>query len=187
MSKRKNQNASANKPAAGQPAPIDYEKLADAIVRAHDRIEKKKQNEIAEERRILRESVGLKEDKRGFAHAFNVFLAFFRFLFMGEKKIRTLNITYGLIQEFTGLAFKSVEIASWLVVLLIAISAYNSSISALQIGLGFLLFVTARVFHIAKVEVEKMNNRQEIIAIASAVAAIFAAVIAVVALIIEVV
>ena len=170
---------------------IDYDKLADAIVKANQRIEKEHDENYDKEWEVWRASIGVKDCKGNVVRQFiNNLACFFRILIMGRKKAKTLNTTYLLIQYFTAKVFSLIKLFFYGFAIVMIVAAIKMTIDGMWIqaivsmGLSVVLITIAALFRIAGYEIENLKKREEILAISSTVTAIVAAIIALVALLI---
>lgn len=177
-----------------KPIEIDYDKLAEAIIKAHKKIEEETEEQNSKAMKELQEAVGKKEIQ---GHCIKQFLndaaIFFRLLFVKQKYIKTSGFVYALIQLFTSSLFAIVQVVLYVLTCCFAFYAVQNIVLGNNwCSFGpFLLytcssFIFAQIFRIARCEIMNMKNKKEILAISSAIAAIVAAIVAIIALLIEV-
>lgn len=181
---------------------IDYDKLADAIVKAQKIIKDDENEEIKEQEKQKRENwqkaIGYKkydDDKAKFyvkaGHRVrNFFSVLFHFIFFSEKKATTDTVTFGLLQMTTSGIFKLCSTILILLTLLFILKSFamiqeNEFIFKFQpIYLGYALptFMFSKFFKIASFEIVNLKDRNYVIAIFSATTCFFAMVFALIAL-----
>lgn len=182
---------------------IDYDKLADALVRANSSI--KKQDALAESERnaVTRKEwyslIGFKEYpdnekllKRLWHKLRNYVSVLWHMLWLREKDAKHDVAIFGLIRLS---AYAIFVIIKWLLylasvmLLVMAFCTFESSVLTFQIRPMYLLislfaFLIAHWFRIAVFEIENMSDRNYLIGILSSVTGFIAMVIAVIALLV---
>lgn len=177
-----------------QPSGVDYDKLADAIVRAHKTIEDEKREKINAEMEKWRKTIGFQEyPKRPIKQFCNDVGCFYRMATMKREDATTGKATYSLLQFSAGLTFSVIKFFLYALSLAFLIVTIRLGIDHNWIRMGtdlmccVMMFVLARMFRIAGFEIENMRDRAEILAITSTTAAMAALIIAVFTLLVEVV
>ena len=173
---------------------IDYDKLADAIVRAHSRIEEEKSKAHNRDWAEWRLEIGLKDyPKHPIRQFFNSFSSVIRAIFISRSKVRTKRTTYILIQMATEGTFSVLKLLLYVLTTLFGIQAYCYGIEYKWLpmftsaGMCLSAFMFARLLRLAGFEISNMKDREEILTISSSVASIAAVVLAIVAIILQVV
>lgn len=197
------------KAAVGMPtviaSEIDYDKLAEAIVRAHDTIENEKQKQADREAEQWRKKMGVKVfPDRPIRQFLNDMTMVKSMVFIKRSDATTGGATYSLIRQFSEFFFGAVEWALYLIaIILFACGIYNAFLHPLlsthpQLSthplLSTVLFVVhsllallfARLFRIARFEVGNMQEREEILSVSSTIAAIMALIVSIVNLVVGV-
>ena len=164
---------------------IDYDKLADAIVKAK-KIEKEAQaREKAAARAKWRAEVGYNEhkNKKGFSKKFfcvcNRIKVVWNIMFISKKKHIATSPTSTFIQGLTSSFFVLIQwlLTAFAICFLIAL-AYHPSI---QYGIGeyfacgsftLLAFMLSRVFRLMAIEIEQMSNREQVLGVFTAVVSV---------------
>lgn len=181
---------------------IDYDKLADAIVKAQKIIKDDENEEIKEQEKQKRENwqkaIGYKkydDDKAKFyvkaGHRVrNFFSVLFHFIFFSEKKATTDTVTFGLLQMATSGIFKLcsgilVFLSLIFVLMSFAMMKEKELIFKFQpeyLGYAVPTFLFSKFFKISSFEVANLKDRNYVIAIFSATTCFFAMVFALIAL-----
>ena len=164
---------------------IDYDKLADAIVRARRLEDEKKKLDRSEEiktwQRVLgyndfSEETGCKKRIFKFCNSIKVI---WKLMFISKKEHIAVSPTSGLIQGMTSAFFSFIQIILTLgaVVLLFApvlLTLYNGvefvfSDWFMFIGLSVFSFMLSRIFRLMAIEIEQMSDREQVMGIFTAV------------------
>ena len=165
---------------------IDYDKLADAILKAK-RIEKEaEEREKAAALAKWRTEVGYNEhnNKKGFSKKFfcacNRFKVIWNIMFISKKKHIEISPTCSFVQGLTSSFFATIK---WLLTAL-AISFVIAIAYHPRFEYGFaeyfmcgsfalLSFILSRVFRLMAIEIEQMSNREQVLGVFTAVISVF--------------
>ena len=178
---------------------IDYDKLADAIVRAHYAIENEKQKQADREAEQWRKKMGVKVfPDRPIRQFLNDMTMVKSMVFIKRSDATMGGATYSLIRQFSEFFFGAVEWALYLIaIILFACGIYNAFLhpqlsthpllsTALFVVHSLLALLFARLFRIARFEVGNMQEREEILSVSSTIAAIMALIVSIVNLVVGV-
>ncbi|MBR4655685.1 MAG: hypothetical protein IKO68_03720 [Oscillospiraceae bacterium] len=172
---------------------IDYDKLADAIVRANHTIEAEKRERAEKEIEEWRKTIGVRDyPHRPIRQALNNTASVFRMMFIKRDKATTSKATYSLIRVYAEWSFSAVKWLLYIISAILVLYGVNTAIHsdwmrmATHLVYALLTFVMARLFRIAGFEVSNMRDRSEVLAISSTIAAIAALMVAIAALVVEV-
>lgn len=176
---------------------IDYDKLADAIVKAQNianmQNEQSKQDMAEKERQeiIRRRKDYLKEKDfsytkcrfwRAIRTALNRLRVFKRLLFIPKKQIKLFSAIDGLISSFTtGLLF-IVRIILYFFAGGFIISIFWGNDIFTSLSIAFTIFVFAQLVRIAQYEVERLKDRDYILALFVGILTIFSIIISIITL-----
>lgn len=186
-----------------QQVSIDYDRLAETIVKAHERIKEREQTEQLKEQELQKEDWHKKikykeydETKnifiRGWHEVRNGFTTFASIIAFKRKYAESDNVTFGLMRMALSLLFGILKLLLYivaLILLLLAFYSYEQRVLVVQpiyILYSFLAFVFARLFRVAAYEVENMHDRQNLIGILSALSAFLALIVAIISLVVAV-
>lgn len=165
------------------------EVLADAIVRAEEKKEEKRNQEIQD----LYKTIGVKEyTKNGkpnkFRNWLNQWASFFRLLFISKKKVSGDLVTTSLVSWVLSQFCRLCSVVLWAIALLLTAYAaaycFGCPVATawnwLYLIIVFFSVIFAQLFRVASVEAEKMQDKNYMVAILSAVAAVVAIVVSMV-------
>ena len=174
---------------------IDYEKLADAIVAAHERIEKKAARTSEEDIRNWKEVIGRKDYshvknrvKRACLNGLNFGRCTLKLLFLKKKDAKTDRVTFVLLKT---LLVDTFSLAKWFLYLLSFVLIFSSFYDLAQKRFAFngsyivyalFAWIIARLFRLAALEVDNMEDRNYLLAIFSSVTSFIAMILALIAL-----
>lgn len=205
MSKRKKsqkQNSEASQPApahinaaSGQTSADEFQHMiANAIMEAEDMKAKreadKKEAELAEWRKVI----GYDKSKTGIAKVWNGFSSTVKAMFVAKKYIKGDRASTALIQLLLKSCF---QVLRWICSFFAFILLVYISLSFAQPNIGNLnwfqilsyvvpsiaIFAASRLFRIASIEAEKMEDRNNLYGLFASIASIISIVIAVIAIV----
>lgn len=176
-------------------ANIDYDKLSNAIVSAHSRIESKKRLAEEESTKTWRKKLGWVDYshernifKRKFLETINWIVVFYRILSTKSKYTSDMHVTNVFLQFLLQLIFSALSIGAFIISApLVAYWIFHLLDSFLG-NLFFVIFISALIllgFIARKVaaEIENIRDIQLVISILSAVTSFIAMIIALIALV----
>ena len=161
---------------------IDYDKLAQAIVKAKQIEEeiaaKKKAADLEEWKRSL--GVNNHEDKRGIKKKIFVFLnnikVFLNLIFFSKKKKVRVSMTGAVMQGITTMFFHVIKVMLWILSLaFISVCIYHGNMAfgplnfAYYIGFAIIAFMLASIFRLMAIETEQITDRERVLGIFTAV------------------
>lgn len=161
---------------------IDYDKLAQAIVKAkqieEENVAKKKAADLEEWKRSL--GVNKHEDKKGIKKKIYVFCnnvkVFFNLIFFSKKKKIRVSMTGAFMQSITAAFFHLIKVMLWILSLaFISVCIYhgNMAFSLLNyvycIGFAIIAFMLASIFRLMAIETEQITDRERVLGIFTAV------------------
>lgn len=161
---------------------IDYDKLAQAIVKAkqieEENAAKKKAADLEEWKKSL--GVNKHEDKKGIKKKIYVFCnnvkVFFNLIFFSKKKKVRVSMTGAFMQSITAAFFHVIKIMLWILSLaFISVCIYhgNMAFSLLNyvyyIGFAIIAFMLASIFRLMAIETEQITDRERVLGIFTAV------------------
>ncbi len=172
---------------------IDYEKLANAIVKAQDEAENKREQQIQNDKEAAvkkwQGKIGLKEDK-----PLSYISAFFKMLCLGKKDVDGDRVTTTLlmfiakgIMQFVMLGMFSIMIVS-IIGAFIAGKYIGGNVIIVRIELvllAFICFTFGNLFRISSYEIEKMDNKDYLNTLLTSVLTILGTIIAIISLVKE--
>ena len=174
---------------------IDYDKLSNAIVSAHNRIESKKRLAEEESTKTWRKKLGWVDYshernifKRKFLETINWIVVFYRILSTKNKYTSDMHVTNVFLQFLLQLIFSALSIGAFIISApLVAYWIFHLLDSFLG-NLFFVIFISALIllgFIARKVaaEIENIRDIQLVISILSAVTSFIAMIIALIALV----
>lgn len=205
MSKRKKsqkQNSEASQPApahinaaSGQTSADELQHMiANAIMEAEDMKAKreadKKEAELAEWHKVT----GYDKSKTGIAKVWNGFSSTVKALFVSKKYIKGDRASTAIIQGLLQLCFQALYwICSFFAFMLLVciplsfalpnIEKMNEVQIVFYIIMAFFMFVSSRLFRIASIEAEKMEDRNNLYGLFASIASIISIVIAIIAIV----
>lgn len=161
---------------------FDYDKLAEAIVKAkqieEENAAKKKASELEEWRRTI--GINTHEDKKGIKKKIYVFgnnvKVFFNLIFFSKKKKVRVSMTGAFMQSITATFFHLIKVMLWILSLaFISVCIYhgNMAFSLLNyvyyIGFAIIAFMLASIFRLMAIETEQITERERVLGIFTAV------------------
>lgn len=161
---------------------IDYDKLAQAIVKAkqieEENAAKKKAADLEEWKRSL--GVNKHEDKKGIKKKIYMFCnnvkVFFNLIFFSKKKKVQVSMTGAFMQSITATFFHVIKVMLWILSLaFISVCIYhgNMAFSLLNyvnyIGYAIIAFMLASIFRLMAIETEQITERERVLGIFTAV------------------
>ena len=164
---------------------IDYDKLAEAIVKAQEIEKAREEEENASLLAKWREEVGHKEhsDKEGFVKwvfcTCNKIKVVWNIMFISKKKHIATSPTSAFIQSLTSSFFVLIQwlLTAFAIGFLVAI-VYHPNIRY-SVGERFLFgsftllaFMLSRVFRLMAIEIEQMSNREQVLGVFTAVVSV---------------
>ena len=157
---------------------IDYDKLATAIIKAHQ-IENDKEVEIIKkEKAEWKKSIGYcaHEDKKGIKK--KIFI-FFNLMFFSKKKKIKKSVTSAFMQSITAIFFHTVKFLLWILSLAFISVIFFHGNKAFGIldyiyyaVFAFISFTLAGIFRLMAIESEQISERERILGIFTAVMAV---------------
>ena len=164
---------------------IDYDKLAEAIVKAKQIEEENATKKKAEELAAWRKSIGVNnhEDKKGIIKAifviFNRLKVFTKIIFYPKKKKLYNSMTGAFMQGITTTFFNLIKWFLWLLSAAFILSIFlhgEVEFTILDyitcVGRAILAFVVAGIFRLMAIETEQLTDRERILGIFTAVVAV---------------
>lgn len=161
---------------------IDYDKLAQAIVKAkqfeEENAAKKKAADLEEWKRSL--GVNKHEDKKGIKKKIYMFCnnvkVFFNLIFFSKKKKVQVSMTGAFMQSITATFFHVIKVMLWILSLaFISVCIYhgNMAFSLLNyvyyIGFAIIAFMLASIFRLMAIETEQITERERVLGVFTAV------------------
>lgn len=161
---------------------IDYDKLAQAIVKAkqidEENAAKKKAADLEEWKKSL--GVNKHEDKKGIKKKIYVFCnnvkVFFNLIFFSKKKKVRVSMTGAFMQSITAAFFHLIKVMLWILSLaFISVCIYhgNMAFSLLNyvyyIGFSIIAFMLASIFRLMAIETEQITERERVLGVFTAV------------------
>ena len=173
--------------------------IARAMVEAEELKEQKKNEQREKEHAEWRKNIGYKEysDKKAFSKAFltmfNRIGCFLRMLFVPAKHIKGDRASFGLLQMCVSACFSLAYFISFIASFLLFFGgiasffipmeipfAWTTSVWCIIIGLGCFLF--SRMFRMASIEVQKIEDRNYLFGIFASLASIVSIIIAIISI-----
>ncbi len=173
---------------------IDYDKLAEAIVKAQnkatDTINAEKQKTIESERQeiIQKRKEYLKEKDfsyikcrlwKGIRTFFNRLRVLKRILFMPKKDLKLFSAIDGLIITFTSGLLFIVRLILYFFAALLVLSVFWGCNILIALPIAFLIFTIAQLIRIAQYEVERIKDRDYLLALFVGILTIFSIIISI--------
>ena len=205
MSKRKKsqkQNNETNQPApvhtnaaSGQMSADELQHMiANAIMEAEDMKAKREADKKAEELAEWHQVTGYDKSKTGVAKIWNYITSFFKGLFVRKKYIKGDRASTTLIQFFLQICFQILygicTFISLMLIIYIICSATLPNIENLNgvqvlfyILMALSMFMISRLFKIARIESEKMEDKNNLYGLFASITSIISIVIAVIAIV----
>lgn len=174
--------------------------LVDAMLEVENKKTEAQKDQADKDLKEWRESLGIKEypkdAKIRFHRAkqfFSMFGAFFRLSFISKKKIKGDRATTSLLKFFLVIIFDLAKFAlmvwSVLLVLLIPLQYIVNSISILTIPQNILVFcfailsfILSRLFRIASVEIENIDDKNYLFGVFASITSIVSIIVAIVSI-----
>ena len=161
---------------------IDYDKLAEAIVKAKQIEEKNEANRKALELKEWERSIGVNkhDDKKGIKKRifvfFNSIKVIFKLLFFSKKKKIGVSMTGTFMKGITAVFFHVVKVMLWILSLaFISVCIYHGNMTfgflnyVYYIGFAIIAFVLASIFRLMAIETEQITERERVLGIFTAV------------------
>ncbi len=157
---------------------IDYDKLAEAIVKAkqieEESIAKKKVEDFEEWKRSL--GVNTHDDKKGTKKKIFVFFnhvkVFFNLLFFSKKKKVRVSMTGAFMQSLTAAFFHMIKVLLWILsAAFVFVSIYHGNMAfgfldyVYYIGFSMIAFMLASIFRLMAIETEQITDRERVLGI----------------------
>ena len=161
---------------------IDYDKLAEAIVKAKqiedENAAKKKVSELEEWRKSI--GVNNHENKKGIKKKFfvccNRIKVFFKLIFFSRKKKLHSSITGAFMQSITATFFSVIKWILWILSFAfigVSISHGNMMFDLLDyvycIGFAIIAFMLGSIFRLMAIETEQIKERERVLGIFTAI------------------
>ena len=161
---------------------IDYDKLAQAIVKAkqieEENAAQKKAADLEEWKRSL--GVNKHEDKKGIEKKIYVFCnnvkVFFNLIFFSKKKKVQVSMTSAFMQSITAAFFHVIKDILWILSLaFIGICIYHGNMAfgllnyVYCIGFAIIAFMLASIFRLMAIETEQITERERVLGVFTAV------------------
>mgnify|MGYP006972223043 CR=1 FL=1 len=166
-----------------KPVEIDYDKLADAIVAAHERIEKDAERKQMEAQNAWREHLGVREDGK------LTFRAVGRLLFLKKEAAKNDFATTAVTKSLLIWILRAFQIAALLGTAVSVVGVFNvfdfstwTAVNLLFILFTLIFMALFCVLRITILEIEQMKDRQYLLAILSAITSFLAMILALIAL-----
>lgn len=168
--------------------------IANAIMEAEDMKAKREADKKAEELAEWRKVIGYDKSKTGIAKVWNGFSSTVKALFVSKKYIKGDRASTAIIQGLLQLCFQALYwICSFFAFMLLVciplsfalpnIEKMNEVQIVFYIIMAFFMFVSSRLFRIASIEAEKMEDRNNLYGLFASIASIISIVIAVIAIV----
>ena len=176
-------------------ANIDYDKLSNAIVSAHNRIESKKRLAEEESTKTWRKNLGWVDYshernifKRKFLETINWIVVFCRILSTKNKYTSDTHVTDIFLQFLLQLIFSALSVSSFILSIALATHWISHFLDSFLSNIFFVIFVGALILfgfiaRKAAAEIENIRDIQLVISILSAVTSFIAMIIALIALV----
>lgn len=168
--------------------------IANAIMEAEDMKAKREADKKAEELAEWHKAIGYDKSKTGVAKIWNYITSFFKGLFVRKKYIKGDRASTTLIQFFLQICFQILygicTLTSLMLIIYIICSAALPNIENLNgvqvlfyILMALSMFMISRLFKIARIESEKMEDKNNLYGLFASIASIISIVIAVIAIV----
>lgn len=161
---------------------IDYDKLAEAIVKAKQIEEENADKKKAADLEAWRKSLGVNrhEDKKGLKKKICVFCnnvkVFVNLIFFSKKNKVQISMTGAFVQSITVTFFHIIKVILWILSLaFISVCFYhgNTAFGLLNyvyyIGFAIIAFMLASIFRLMAIETEQITDRERVLGIFTAV------------------
>lgn len=172
---------------------IDYDKLAQAIVKAQieannlmneKEIEDEKRSEISQQRKDYLKEKDYSSETNLFFRILKTFInrlcVFIRILFIPKKKIVLFTAIDSLITSFTSILFAIIKFVLYVFAILFIIGIFYDLDITLSLPFALVCFVFAQLFRIAQYEVDRIKNRDYILALFVGILTVFSLIISVI-------
>jgi len=161
---------------------IDYDKLAQAIVKAkqieEENLTEKKAADLEEWKRSL--GANKHEDKKGIKKKIYVFCnnvkVFFNLILFSKKKKVRVSMTGAFMQSITAAFFHLIKVMLWILSLaFISVCVYHGNMDfgflnyVYYIGFAIIAFMLASIFRLMAIETEQITERERVLGIFTAV------------------
>lgn len=168
--------------------------IANAIMEAEDMKAKREADKKAKELAQWHEVIGYDKSKKGIKKVWNNIITFFKVLFIPNQQIKGDKATTAIIQGLLQLCFKalhwSCSVFAFILFASIPLSLVLPNIENLNwlqilscALTSIVLFLASRIFRIASIEAEKMEDRNNLYGLFASIASIISIVIAVIAIV----
>ena len=174
--------------------------IAKAMVEAEELKEQKKNEQREKERTEWRRVIGYKEcsDKKGFSKTLHTILnrigCFLKMLFVPAKHISGDRASFGLLQMCVSICFSLAYSLSFLLSIISFFGGIASffiplekpihwTTSVLYMFIGFGTFLFSRMFRMASIEIQKIEDRNYLFGIFASLASIVSIIIAIVSIV----
>lgn len=168
--------------------------IANAIMEAEDMKAKREADKKAEELAEWRKVIGYDKSKTGIAKVWNGFSSTVKAMFVAKKYIKGDRASTAIIQGLLQLCFQALYwICSFFAFMLLVciplsfalpnIEKMNEVQIVFYIIMAFFMFVSSRLFRIASIEAEKMEDRNNLYGLFASIASIISIVIAIIAIV----
>lgn len=164
---------------------IDYDKLAQAIVKAKQIEEELAAKEKAADLEEWKRSLGVNnhEDKKGIKKKFFVFFnrikVFLNLIFFSKKKKVRVSMTGAFMQSITAMFFHMIKVILWVLSLaFVSVCVYHGNIAfdllnyVYYIGFAIIAFMLASIFRLMAIETEQITDRERVLGIFTAVVSV---------------
>lgn len=181
MGKKKNNTTTVNN-IQNMNMEIDYDKLAEAIVRSKKIEEENEAKQKAEAFTEWQKNIGVKShnDKKGIIKKLYVFCntikVFFHLIFYPKKRILQVSMTGIFMQSMTAMFFNLVKYLLWILSFAFICLVFfhgNMDFRVLDyvyyIGFALIAFVLAGIFRLMAIEIEQTSDRERILGVFTAV------------------
>lgn len=168
--------------------------IANAIMEAEDMKAKREADKKAEELTEWHKAIGYDKSKTGVAKIWNYITSFFKGLFVRKKYIKGDRASTTLIQFFLQICFQILygicTFISLMLIIYIICSAALPNIENLNgvqvlfyILMALSMFMISRLFKIARIESEKMEDKNNLYGLFASITSIISIVIAIIAIV----
>lgn len=168
--------------------------IANAIMEAEDMKAKREADKKAEELAEWHKAIGYDKSKTGIAKAWNGFSSTVKAMFVAKKYIKGDRASTALIQLLLKSCFQVLRwICSFIMFLFIVAIPLSFALPNIEklnevqivffILMTICMFVSSRLFRIASIEAEKMEDRNNLYDLFASIASIISIVIAVIAIV----
>lgn len=161
---------------------IDYDKLAQAIVKSKQIEEENEAKKKAADLEEWKKSLGVNrhEDKKGIKKKIYVFCnnvkVFFNLIFFSKKKKVRVSMTGAFMQGITAMFFHMIKVMLWTLALaFISVCVYHGNITfgllnyVYYICFAIIAFMLASIFRLMAIETEQITERERVLGIFTAV------------------